>query len=55
LTGTITPATGLLQITFGNGDGADTTIGYGVILQNSNHGGGYFVTTTNAGAITLEP
>jgi hypothetical protein len=57
LTGTITPATGLLTITFGNGNGKATTVGQGVILQNSTNagltnGGGYF---TNAGLILLIP
>jgi hypothetical protein len=53
LTGTITAKTGLLQISFGNGKGKATTPGYGVILQNAAIGGGYFVTSTNAGAILL--
>ena len=55
LTGTIMPKTGLMTITFGNGDGKATTIGHGVILQDSTNGGGYFVTKTNAGAILLTP
>lgn len=55
LTGTIAPKTGLLTITFGNGNGRATTIGYGALLQNSTNGGGYFLTTTNAGAISLSP
>ena len=55
LTGTIAPKTGLLQVTFGNGAGKATTIGYGVMLQDSTNGGGYFVTKTNAGAIQLGP
>jgi hypothetical protein len=55
VTGTIAPKTGLLTITFGNGTGRATTIGYGAILQDSTNGGGYFVTKTNAGAILLTP
>jgi hypothetical protein len=55
LTGTIALKTGLLQITFGNGVGKATTVGFGAILQDSTNGGGYFVTKTNAGAIMLQP
>jgi hypothetical protein len=55
LTGTIAPKTGLLQITFGNGSGKATTVGFGAMLQDSTNGGGYFVTKTNAGAILLVP
>ena len=55
LTGTIAPKTGLLQITFGNGAGKATTVGYGAMLQDSTNGGGYFVTKTSAGAILLTP
>jgi hypothetical protein len=55
LTGTIAPKTGLLTITFGNGAGRATTIGYGAILQDSTNGGGYFVTKTNAGALLFSP
>jgi hypothetical protein len=55
LTGTIAPKTGLLTITFGNGAGKATTIGYGAILQNLPYGGGYFLTKTNAGTIILTP
>ena len=53
LTGTINLKTGLLQITFGNGDGKATTKGYGVMLQNTTNAGGYFVIGTNAGSISL--
>jgi len=55
LKGTVAPKTGLLTITFGNGTGNATTVGFGAILQNSTNGGGYFVTRTNAGAILLSP
>jgi hypothetical protein len=55
LTGTVAPKTGLLTITFGDGAGKATTIGHGVILQDSTNGGGYFVTKTNAGALLLSP
>lgn len=54
LTGTINLQTGLLQITFGNGDGRATTRGYGAMLQNLAYAGGYFVTKTNAGSIILD-
>jgi len=55
LTGAITNKTGLLKIIFGNGTGQATTVGYGAILQDSNSGGGYFVTKTNAGFFHLLP
>jgi hypothetical protein len=54
-TGSIAPKTGLLRITFGNGNGTNTTAGTGAALQNANAGGGFFITTTNAGAISLTP
>ena len=52
LTGTINLKTGLLQITFGNGDGRATTKGYGAMLQNTTNAGGYFATKTNTGSIS---
>ncbi len=55
LTGTINLKTGLLQVTFGNGDGRATTRGYGAMLQNTTNAGGYFVTKLNAGSIRLQP
>jgi hypothetical protein len=55
LTGTFSPKTGLLTITFGDGIGKGTTIGYAAILPGQQHGGGYFVTKTNAGALLLNP
>jgi uncharacterized repeat protein (TIGR03803 family) len=51
---TTNPKTGLFSIIFGNGNGTQTTKGIGVLLQNDSLGGGYFVTSTNAGAFTLE-
>ena len=53
LTGSINPKTGLLTITFGNGDKKATTAGKGVVLQNTTNAGGYFLDKTNAGSISL--
>jgi hypothetical protein len=53
LTSAITAKTGLLKITFGNGNGRSTNIATGVILQNQGLGGGYFITATNAGSFNL--
>jgi len=55
LSSTFAPKTGLLKITFGNGNGSNTTAGTGVILQAHALGGGYFLTSTNAGGFTLAP
>ena len=55
LSSTITAKTGLLKITFGNGNGTNTTSATGAILQNHALGGGFFTTKTNAGAFTLTP
>ena len=55
LTGSIVPATGWLKLSFGNGNGAATVQGFGAVLQDQNIAGGYFLTTTNAGAINLQP
>ena len=55
LTGIINPKTGLLQLTFGNGDGKAAERAYGAILQNSQIAGGYFMTQTNGGAFELRP
>ena len=58
---TINPKNGLLNITFGNGNGKKTTSGAGAILQNEalgggySLGGGYFITSTNTGSFTLHP
>ena len=55
LTGSIVPATGWLKLSFGNGNGATTLQGIGAVLQDQKIAGGYFLTTTNAGAIILSP
>ena len=55
LSGAFFPKTGLLKITFGNGAGKATTVGYAAILGDSTNGGGYFLTKTNAGTIILQP
>jgi uncharacterized repeat protein (TIGR03803 family) len=55
LTGIFYPKTGLLHITFGNGTGKATTLGYAAILGASTNGWGYFLTKTNAGTIGLAP
>ncbi|MGD1085859.1 MAG: hypothetical protein ABSA47_14075 [Verrucomicrobiota bacterium] len=54
LTGSISDKTGLLTVTFGNSNKNKTT-GYGAVLQGQTNGGGYFLTSTNAGAISLGP
>ncbi|MGA2176590.1 MAG: immunoglobulin domain-containing protein [Verrucomicrobiota bacterium] len=54
LTGSINPKNGLLKVTFG-GSSTKTTNGFGAVLQNATHGGGYFLTHTNGQAIQLEP
>jgi hypothetical protein len=55
LTGSINPKTGLLTITFGNGDGKTTTAAKGAVLQNVTNAGGFFLGKTNAGSILLQP
>jgi hypothetical protein len=55
ITGSIVPKTGLLSITFGNGNGTNTTSGTGAMLQNTSAGNGYFMTPTNAGSIQFVP
>jgi uncharacterized repeat protein (TIGR03803 family) len=55
LSGSINPRTGLLKISFGNGDRRAVTTGFGAALQNSNSGGGYFGNTASAGSIILQP
>ena len=53
LSGSINPKNGLLTVKFGNGNGKATTTGFGTVLQNGPSGGGYFLSSTNAGAILL--
>ena len=55
LTGTIDPKTGLLTVTFGNGKGKATTIGYGAVLQNATNAAGFFLGTNVSGAVSLHP
>jgi hypothetical protein len=52
--GTVNPKTGLLTVTFGNGNKKATTVGKGAVLQSTTNAGGFFVTKTNAGSITLQ-
>jgi hypothetical protein len=52
---TIAPSTGLLTVTFGNGNGKATTTGLGAVLQSQTNGGGFFLGTTNAGLVLLLP
>lgn len=53
LRGTVNPNTGAITFVFGNGVGKATDTGYAAVLQNTGAGGGYFVTKTDAGAISL--
>ena len=53
LRGTLNPKTGALKLIFGDGDGKAT--GYAAFLQDQTNAGGYFVTKTSAGFITLQP
>jgi hypothetical protein len=53
LHGTFNPNTGAITLVFGNGDGKATDTGYAALLQDANTGGGYFVTKTDAGIISL--
>ena len=56
LAGTVVAGASVVTaVTFGNGNGKKTTSGAGAILQNDALGGGYFITTTNAGAFSLTP
>jgi hypothetical protein len=55
MSGTVNLKTGQIQITFSTGDGKSTSKGYGAIVQNTTNWGGYFVTKTNTGSITLQP
>ncbi len=53
LTGSINPKTGLLSVTFSNGNGKAATAGAGAVLQSSNSAAGFFATKAAAGLITL--
>jgi uncharacterized repeat protein (TIGR03803 family) len=53
LTGSINPKTGLLTLTFANGNA--TNRASGAILQNTANAGGFFLTPTNAGVFSLQP
>jgi hypothetical protein len=55
LTGTINPKTGAMTLIFGNGAGKATTTAAAALLQDTVQGGGYFVTKTNAGSVSLAP
>jgi hypothetical protein len=55
LTGSIAPKTGLLTLSFGNGNGKTTTPGLLAVLQSQTNGGGFFLGPTNAGFISLLP
>ncbi|MGA2174815.1 MAG: immunoglobulin domain-containing protein [Verrucomicrobiota bacterium] len=55
LRGTINLKTGAIKLIFGNGEGKATTTGYAALLQDATNAGGYFVTKTNAGFISLKP
>jgi len=52
--GTINFANGLMTLTFTNSSGQKITA-HGTVLQNSNLGGGFILTATNAATILLEP
>jgi hypothetical protein len=54
LAGRITPSTGYLTIAFGNGNGTNTTPAAGAVLQNQAIAGGFFLTSTNPGTISLQ-
>jgi hypothetical protein len=54
VSGKINPADGLMTLTFTNTSGKKVTA-YGTILQNTNQGGGFLLTPTNAATISLEP
>jgi hypothetical protein len=53
LHGTLNPNTGVMTLIFGNGAGKATTTGYAALLYDTFTAGGYFVTKTNAGSISL--
>jgi hypothetical protein len=51
LAGSINPKTGLMTVTFGNGNGRAVATGHAALLQGASMGGGFFTTSTNAGLI----
>ena len=53
LSGSINPKTGLLTLTFANGNATDHATG--ALLQNITNAGGFFLTRTNAGSFNLQP
>jgi hypothetical protein len=53
VSGAINPNTGVFTVTIGTGH--EKTKGSGVILQSPLQGGGYFLTSTSAQAINIEP
>lgn len=53
LHGTVSLATGQLQLSFGNGNGNRTTPARGAMLQDTTNAGGYFVLGTSAGSVFL--
>jgi hypothetical protein len=53
LTGSIDPKTGLLTVTFGNGNGKVTTVGEGAVLPNRTNAAGFFLGRTNSGSLDL--
>ncbi len=55
LRGALNPKTGALKLIFGDGDGKATAAGYAAFLQDQTNAGGFFVTKTNAGSISLQP
>ncbi len=54
LSGSVNQKTGLLKVTFGDGNGRQTLAGKGAFLQNTNFGGGFFTNNASDGTITLE-
>jgi hypothetical protein len=55
LSGSINPKTGLLTLVFGDGHGHATESAFGALLQDTTNAGGFFLSTTNAGYMELQP
>jgi hypothetical protein len=53
VSGSIVPKTGVFKVTIGSG--RSTLTGHGAILLNAGYGGGYFLSKTIAGAVSLGP